>query len=181
MPIISLIVAMARGSRVIGLNGGMPWKLRYDLQNFKRLTTGHPIIMGRKTHESIGRALPNRKNIVLSRDPNYQAAEGCIVAPNLDAGLIESLGGLGSVLNKTPGNPDEVFIIGGEAVYREALPIADRLYVTLVDYDGEGDAFFPEYDEEQFEAEKAVVETFNPDEHNTHATSFWVFKRKMKA
>lgn len=173
-PTISLIVAMAKGSRVIGLDGDMPWKLRRDLQNFKRLTTGHPIIMGRKTYESIGRPLPNRKNIVMTRNPEFEA-EGCSVVNSLDRALLEAVFPFGE-----PPTTGEVFVIGGEAVYKEALPIADKLYITLVDYDGEGDAFFPEYRTADFKPDGSVALVFDADEKNSHATEFWVFKRVPK-
>jgi dihydrofolate reductase len=123
---------MAR-NRVIGVENRLPWRLPADLGRFKRLTMGHVIIMGRKTHESIGRPLPGRRTIVLSRDPGYRA-EGVAVAGSLEAAL------------ERCEHENEVFVVGGEAVYREALPLADRLYVTWIDADVEGDVLFPPFD-----------------------------------
>lgn len=128
--IISLIAAMAR-NRVIGRNNRMPWDLPSDLHRFKETTMGHPIIMGRKTFESIGRPLPGRKNLVISRQPGFAPA-GCLVARDLRAAIAQCE------------DADEVFICGGEAVFREAMPIADRIYLTTIDREFEGDAFFPE-------------------------------------
>jgi dihydrofolate reductase len=132
MTLISLVAALARG-RVIGIENRLPWHLPEDLQRFKRLTMGAPVVMGRKTHESIGRALPGRRNIVVTRQPRA-AWNGCSVAHSLDEALA-----LGS-------DAPEVFVIGGAELYAQALPRADRLYLTLVDADCSGDAFFPEFD-----------------------------------
>ena len=125
---LSLIVAMSENG-VIGRDGRLPWKLPADMARFKALTMGHPIIMGRKTYESIGRPLPGRRNIVLSSQPGYAPA-GVEVVPSLEAAL------------ERVRAEDEVFVIGGAAVYRETLPRADRLYLTLVEGDIEGDTFF---------------------------------------
>lgn len=132
---VSLIAAVARNG-VIGRAGALPWRLPEDLKRFKRLTLGHPVVMGRKTFASIGKPLPGRDSIVLSRDPAFRPA-GARVARSLEEAL--ALAGSG-----------EVFVIGGEAVYREALPRADRLYLTLLDRDFEGDARFPDYDDAAF-------------------------------
>jgi len=127
---ISLVVAMTR-NRVIGRNGGMPWHLPDELRHFKAVTLDHPIVMGRNTHESIGRALPGRPNIVVTRNPDY-TAEGCRVAHSLDEALLDCA------------EWDEVMIIGGGQLYREALPHADRIHLTLIETELEGDTFFPE-------------------------------------
>jgi dihydrofolate reductase len=132
MPLVSLIAAMAR-NRVIGAGTRLPWHLPADLQRFKRLTMGAPVIMGRKTHESIGRALPGRRNIVITRRPGA-SWDGCEVAGSLDAAL--------AAARDTP----EVFVIGGAELYRLALPRADRLYLTLIDAEYPGDTLFPEFD-----------------------------------
>lgn len=132
---LSLIVAMSR-NRVIGKDNALPWHLSEDLKRFRRLTTGHVVIMGRKTHESIGRLLPQRTNIVLTRRKNYQPVEGALVYGSLD----DALAALGDSRDQT----SEVFIIGGAELYRQALARADRIYLTLIDRDYEGDAFFPE-------------------------------------
>jgi dihydrofolate reductase len=129
---ISLIVAMA-SNRAIGLNNQMPWHLSTDLKRFKQITMGHPIIMGRKTFEAIGKPLPGRTNIIVSRKLSYQQA-GCVVVDSIDAAIIH-----GCRLD------EEVFVIGGAMLYAEILPIADNLYVTLINQEFEGDTFFPSY------------------------------------
>ena len=128
--IITIIAAMAE-NRVIGKEGGMPWHLPDDLARFKAITMGHPVIMGRKTFASIGRPLPGRLNIVLTRREGF-APEGVAVARSLD----EALALAGAV--------GEVFICGGGEVYREALPLADRIHLTVVHRPFEGDTTFPE-------------------------------------
>lgn len=140
---ISLIVAMAE-NRTIGRDNKMPWKLPADLKRFKELTTGHAVIMGRKTFDSIGKPLANRQNIVISRNPDFKA-KGAEVAVSLPKALEAAKG-------------DEVFVIGGEQIYNEALPLADRIYLTLIHEEIDGDAFFPEFDPTLFEETK--VETF---------------------
>jgi dihydrofolate reductase len=132
MPLVSLVAALAR-NRVIGAGNRLPWHLPEDLRRFKRLTMGAPVIMGRKTHESIGKALPGRRNIVVTRQPDARFA-GCEVAGSLDAALALA------------GDVPEVFVIGGAELYRLALPRADRLYLTLIDADYDGDTFFPDFD-----------------------------------
>lgn len=127
---ISIIVAVADNG-VIGSDNQLIWHLSDDLKNFKKITSGHIIIMGRKTYESIGRPLPNRTNIILSRIKNYDV-EGCIVFHSLDEAL---------TFSRERGE-EEVFIIGGEAVYNAAYEIADKLYLTKVHASPEGDAFF---------------------------------------
>jgi dihydrofolate reductase len=127
---VSLIVAMAK-NRVIGANGRLPWHLSSDLKRFKALTMGHHIIMGRKTFESIGRLLPGRTTIVITRNPGWKF-EGAVVADSLQRALDLASG------------DSEVFVIGGQEVFREALPLADRIYLTEIDRDFEGDTFFPE-------------------------------------
>ncbi len=140
--IISIIAAMD-ANRVIGLNGKIPWHLPKDLKRFKRLTTGMYIVMGRKTHESIGRVLPNRVNIVLTRQKELPFPDCCLLN-NLQLALdiAESNG------------KKELFIIGGAEIYKEALPIADKMYLTEIDAVYEGDAFFPEFDKSEWEEVK---------------------------
>jgi dihydrofolate reductase len=136
-PRIALIWAMAR-NRVIGRHNALPWRLPVDMQHFRDLTTGHPVLMGRKTFESLGRPLPNRTNIVISSDRGY-APPGCLVAHTLDEALTLAV-------PHVPPNDPEIFVIGGAQLYAQMLPHADRLYVTLVEADLEGDAWFPEFD-----------------------------------
>ena len=136
MPIVSLVAALAR-NRVIGTGNRLPWHLPEDLKRFKRLTMGAPVIMGRKTHQSIleqaGRPLPGRRNIVVTRQADARW-DGCEVARSLDDAIALA------------GEAPEVFVIGGAELYRLALPRADRLYLTLIDADYEGDTFFPAFD-----------------------------------
>ena len=127
---ISLIVAMAN-NRAIGLNNRMPWHLSADLKRFKQLTMGHPIIMGRLTFEAIGKPLPGRTNIIVSRNPAYQQ-EGCVIENSLAAAI-----------NHGCRLADEIFIIGGATLYETGLPLVDHLYLTLINQDFEGDTFFP--------------------------------------
>lgn len=131
--IISLIVAMDR-QRGIGLEGGLPWHLSSDLKRFKTLTMGHHLIMGRKTYESIGKPLPGRTMIVISRNPDY-TAEGCIVVPSLEEALVRA---------RLEGQ-EEVFVIGGGEIFQQILPMADRIYLTEVHAITEADVFFPDF------------------------------------
>ena len=128
-PRVNLIVAWDRG-RVIGRGGTLPWHLPEDLRRFRRITMGHPIVMGRRTWESIGRALPGRCNIVVTRNPDWSAS-GC-----------ERATSLGHALALCEGGP-EVFVIGGVRLFTEALPLAQRLFVTEIDANFGGDTYFP--------------------------------------
>jgi len=128
---ISLIVAMSQ-NRVIGRGGSIPWKIPGEQKLFKRITLGHTVIMGRKTHEDIGRPLPERLNIVVSRRTDYRPAR-CLVADSLAAAL-----------DLCPAGETEAFIIGGGQLFREALPMADRVYLTLIPTAVPGDTYFPE-------------------------------------
>ena len=130
---ISLIVAMAN-NRVIGLDNKMPWHLSADLKKFKSITMGSPILMGRKTYESIGRPLPGRTNMIISRNLDYQQ-EGCLVFNDLN-----------TALKKASECTQEVFIIGGSDLYKAILPMVDVIYLTLINKDFQGDTFFPEID-----------------------------------
>jgi dihydrofolate reductase len=130
---ISLIVSMAN-NRVIGLNNKMPWHLSADLKKFKKITMGSPILMGRKTHESIGKPLPGRTNIIISRNLDYRQ-DGCLVFNDLE-----------TALKKACESAEEVFVIGGADVYEAILPIADTIYLTIINREFQGDAFFPEID-----------------------------------
>jgi len=129
--IISMIAAMAN-NRVIGLDNKMPWHLPADLQHFKKVTTGKPVIMGRKTFESIGRPLPGRRNIIITRNSEY-TAEGIEVVTSPEAAL------------KLVCDVEEVMIIGGGNIYEQFLPKAERLYLTFIDLDVKGDTQFPDY------------------------------------
>jgi dihydrofolate reductase len=131
---ISLIVACGRNN-VIGNRGGMPWYLPADLKHFKSLTMGKPIVMGRKTYQSIGKPLPGRTNIVITRDPKF-TAEDVRIANSLE-GAIEQASAFGN----------EIMIIGGGQVYKAALPNAERIYMTRIELEPEGDVFFPDIGE----------------------------------
>ncbi len=158
---ISLIAALGP-DRLIGRQNALPWQLPADLRHFKKLTMGHPIVMGRKTHESIGRPLPGRQNIVISRQPEYRA-DGCTVAHSLSDALAAAKDG------------DEVFIIGGAAVYQEALPRADRLHLTLIEGQFEGDTFFPDYDPPRWH--ELSRDRHEADPSNPHAHTFLTLER----
>ncbi len=158
---ISLIAAMADNG-VIGRNNRLPWRLSADLQRFKALTMGKPIVMGRKTWESIGRPLPGRTNIVVTRDVGYRA-EGCVVVHSIDQALEVAAGS------------DEVMVIGGANLYRQLLDRADRLYLTQVRADVEGDAWFPDFDRAQWrEVER---ESHSRDEKNEYDYAFVTLER----
>ncbi|GGY02988.1 dihydrofolate reductase [Paludibacterium paludis] len=131
-PRLTLVAAMARG-RVIGVNNTLPWHLPEDLKHFKATTLGKPVIMGRKTYDSIGRPLPGRRNIVVTRQAEWRR-DGVEAAPSLEAALALA------------GDADEVCLIGGAELYRQAIGLADRLALTLIDAGFDGDAFFPEID-----------------------------------
>lgn len=131
-PHLSIIAAVAANG-VIGAGNAMPWHLSEDLKRFRALTIGHPILMGRKTHQSLGRPLPGRRNLVISRDAGFRA-EGCETFASLDAALAAC------------GETEEVFVIGGGQIYREALTLADRLHLTEIQMEFAGDTRFPDYD-----------------------------------
>ena len=141
---ISVIVAIARGG-VIGGENRLLWHISEDLRRFKALTTGHPVVMGRKTWESLGRPLPNRTNVVITRRMDY-APEGAVVAHSL----------ADAVAMFPPG--EEVFVIGGGEIYAQAMPIADKLYLTTVHADYVGDTRFPKWDKRQW---RLVAEEFH--------------------
>jgi dihydrofolate reductase len=129
---LSIIVAIAN-NQVIGINNTLPWHLPEDLKRFRALTTGHHIIMGRKTYESLGRLLPGRTTVIVTRNKDYQL-EGALIAHSLEASIALCH------------NDDEVFLIGGAELYQDGLKLADKLYITEVDLTVDGDAFFPEFD-----------------------------------
>jgi dihydrofolate reductase len=131
-PRISIIVAMAN-NRVIGANNQIPWHLPDDLQMFKRLTMGHHIVMGRKTYESIGRLLPGRTTVIVTRRRDY-AVPGAIIAHSLHDAI------------NAAARDDEIFVIGGAELFRQALPVADRIHLSVVDAEPEGDTWMPEFD-----------------------------------
>jgi dihydrofolate reductase len=135
---ISLIAAVAENG-VIGRAGGMPWHIKSELQYFKTTTKGRPIVMGRKSLEALGKPLPGRANIIISRNPDYRP-EGCFAATTIDDGLATA-----RQLAARDG-VDEIFIGGGAEIYRQTLPLADRLYLTEIHLTPEGDTLFPAFD-----------------------------------
>jgi dihydrofolate reductase len=135
-PRISLIVAMAK-NRVIGINNTLPWHLPPDLKHFKSLTMGHHIVMGRKTYESIGKPLPGRTSVVVTRNAGY-AVSGVLVVNSLPAAI------------QACGDDKEIFVIGGAELYHHAITLADRIYLTEIDADIDGDAHFPEFNRDEW-------------------------------
>ncbi|MBL0621926.1 type 3 dihydrofolate reductase [Aeromonas veronii] len=161
---ISMIAAMAH-DRVIGKDNQMPWHLPADLAHFKRVTLGKPVLMGRKTFESIGRPLPGRRNLVISRNPGYQA-EGIEVVGSVEAALALLAGS----------SVEELMVIGGGHLYAEMLPSADCLYLTRIDLAVEGDTRFPAFDDGQWQ--RIECESHPADEKNPHPYSFETWLRR---
>lgn len=160
-PRLSMIVAMAK-NRVIGADGRIPWHLPGELQLFKRVTMGHHIIMGRKTFDSIGRLLPGRTTVIVTRQKDYAVA-GAKVAHSLDQAISQCAG------------DDEIFVIGGGELYRAALPLADRVYLTVVDAEPAGDTQMPALETAQWRLISA--EQFSRDERHAHDYRFEVHDR----
>ena len=161
---ISMIAAMAH-DRVIGLDNQMPWHLPADLAHFKRVTLGKPVLMGRKTFESIGRPLPGRRNLVISRNPDYRA-DGVEVIDSVEAALALLAGS----------DVAELMVIGGGHLYGQLLPRADRLYLTRIDLAVEGDTRFPAFDDGQWQ--RVDCESHSADEKNPHPYSFETWQRR---
>nr|WP_010131800.1 dihydrofolate reductase [Microbulbifer agarilyticus] len=155
---IAMIVAMARNG-AIGRENTLPWRISGDLQFFKRTTLGKPVVMGRKTFESIGRPLPGRQNIVITRNSAW-AAEGVEVVSSLEAAIA-----LADTAAQQAGLA-ELMVIGGAEIYRQALPLAQRLYVTEVDAEVAGDAFFPDIDKTWKEVSRHCYPASERDEYN---------------
>lgn len=161
---ISLLVAMDQ-NRLIGRNNQLPWHLPEDLRYFKKTTMGHTIIMGRKTFESIGKPLPGRENMVMSRNRNFQP-EGCVVIHSWEP-----------VMERNSRNPDqEIFVIGGQRLFEQAIAFADRMYITEIDEQFEGDTFFPAFDPSEWQL---ISKTKGKkDDQNPYDYSFCVYERK---
>ncbi|GAB3819478.1 dihydrofolate reductase [Pontibacter rugosus] len=160
---ISIVVAAAENN-VIGKDNDLIWYLPADLKHFKKLTMGHPMVMGRKTFESIGKPLPGRTSIIITSQENF-TAEGCLVAHSLEEALEK-----GKALNT------EVCVIGGATIYKQALPLTDKVYLTRVHQSFEGDVYFPDLlrNEWQIEAE----EHHEPDDKNKYSYTFQTLTRK---
>ena len=159
---INLIVAKA-SNNVIGAKNDLIWHLPNDLKHFKNLTSGHPIIMGRKTFESLGRPLPNRTNIVVTRDKDWQAEN------------IQKEFSLEKAIESAKKINEDIYIIGGGNIYKQAMEFADVLYITEVHHEFEGDTYFPEIDEEIWE--EVARENFMKDEKHPYAYSYVTYKR----
>jgi len=160
---IALIVAVAENG-VIGQDNALPWHLPNDLCHFKQLTSGHPIVMGRRTFESIGKPLPQRTNVVVTRQTDWQAA-GCQVSNSVPNAL-ELAGTLG----------DDIFIIGGAEIYRQALPAADTIFLTEVHHEVVGDATFPDLNPGEWREE--TRERHEPDAKHAFAYSFVTLRKR---
>lgn len=159
--IISLISAMSQ-NRVIGRNGEMPWHLPADLKYFKDKTLGKPVIMGRKTFDSIKKPLPGRHNIVLTRDQHFEAP-GCTLVSTVECAL------------EAAGDVEEIMIIGGETIYRLFLPQATRIYLTIIEQDFDGDTYFPEWRDHWKIVSK---DRHHPDEKNPYHYQFIILEKK---
>ena len=158
---ISLIVA-ASTNNVIGNDGELPWRLSDDLKRFKAVSMGKPIVMGRKTFESIGRPLPGRQNIVISRQDGF-AADGCDVVQSIEEAV------------EVAAAAEEIMVIGGSQIYAAFLPLADRIYLTRVHAEVEGDAFFPSLDESKWRDSASRI--YEVDESNDYACTVSLFSR----
>ena len=159
---LSLIVAMAQ-NRTIGVNNTLPWRCPEDLKHFKALTMGHHMIMGRKTFDSIGRPLPGRTTVVVTRNTGLQI-EGCLIAHSLKAAIAACAG------------DEEIFIVGGAELYRQAITLVDTLYITEVQQEVEGDAHFPEFDKSAWrETSRVVNSQLTPQPLDFH---FVTYRRK---
>lgn len=163
--IISLIAAMTK-DRVIGINNKLPWHLSADLINFKKITMGKPIIMGRKTFESIGKPLPGRHNIIVTRNVDF-FVEGCDIVGSIEAAF-----------NSVREDEEEVMVIGGAEIFEHALPFAERLYFTFVDAEVSGDVFFPEWESEKWQ--EVSREDHAADDRNEYGFSFVVYELSKK-
>jgi dihydrofolate reductase len=158
---LSIVVAMD-SNRLIGKDNGLPWHLPADLAFFKKLTTGNTILMGRKTFDSIGRPLPNRRNIVITRNADIEIA-GCEVVNSIEEALSLAQG------------ETEVMVIGGAKLYQQILPIADRLYITQIESEFDGDTYFPSYNEAEWF--QISLDSREPDEDNHHKCHFITLDR----
>jgi dihydrofolate reductase len=155
---VKIIVATSK-NRVIGNDNKLIWKLSSDLKRFKELTTGNPVVMGRKTFESIGKPLPNRRNIIITRNENYEV-DGCEIVSSLEEAFLLT--------------NNDCFIIGGGEIYKQSIEVADKIYLTLVDCELNGDTFFPEIDSTW---KKISRKDFESDEKNEYRYSFIEYEK----
>jgi dihydrofolate reductase len=159
---ISLIVAMAR-NRIIGANNAIPWRLPDEQQMFKRLTMGHHIVMGRKTYESVGRLLPGRTTVIVTRQRGY-AVPGAIIAHSVHDAI------------NAAARDQEIFVIGGADLFQEAFPLADRLHLTVIDAEPAGDTLMPEFNLDDWKA--VASEEHSADERHAHAYTYTLYERQ---
>ena len=164
---ISLICAVSRNG-VIGKENRLPWRLLADLRRFKSLTMGHPVLMGRKTFESIGKPLPGRTNVVITRQKDFKAPD-CLVAHSLEEALRLAQD------RERISEQKEIFVIGGATLYKEALPKADKIYLTFIDHDFEGDTFLFEWDRKLWK--ETSRQDFPPDEETGYPYSFLIYEK----
>ena len=162
--IISIIVAMGN-KRIIGIKNALPWNLPADMEHFRQKTLGKPVIIGQKTFESIGKPLPGRINIVLTLARDFRAP-GCLVAYSIDEAL--------NMAEKEKAK--EVMIIGGVSIYKQFLPLADKMYLTLIEGDFEGDAFFPEFDWQEWQEVERIENM--PDKDNHYKYTFLTLNKR---
>ena len=163
-PKLALIVAVSENN-VIGVNDDLPWRLSADLKRFKSLTMGHAIVMGRKTFDSIGRLLPGRKTVIITRNPDFKF-EGAVVVHSIDEALNACC------------DQETAFLTGGAEIYRLAMPLVDEIYLTRVHTEIEGDTFLPEIDWDQFEL--IDTEAFQADEKNEFDFSMLHYRKRNK-
>lgn len=159
---LAIIVALSENN-VVGIENRLPWKISADLRRVKALTMGHHILMGRKTHESIGKPLPGRTNVIISRNGNY-SAEGCVIVNSLDAAL--------ELAKQDP----EIFVFGGGEIFKQALPLVQKIYMTRVHTNIDGDTYFPELNPEEWQLTEE--ERHAADEKNEFDYSFLTYERK---
>ena len=161
----SIVVAVARNG-VIGRDNALPWRLPSDLAHFKKVTMGRPVVMGRRTYESIGKPLPGRKNIVVSRNPAFMAP-GCTVVPSLDEAW------------RAAGEAGEVCVIGGTTLFEETLPLADVIHLTEVEANVEGDTYFPAFDRRDWDSRE--IARHPADERNAYPIRILELARRRAA
>jgi dihydrofolate reductase (trimethoprim resistance protein) len=161
--LISIIAAMDN-NRVIGKNNDIPWRLPKEWQYVRKTTMGHPIIMGRKNYESIGRVLPGRRNIILTRDQAY-SAEGCEIVHSAEDAI------------KVCQNEDEIFVFGGEQVYNLFLPYVGKMYITIIDYEFDGDTYFPKVNFEEWN--EVFVQKGITDKENPYSYYYYVYEKRV--
>lgn len=153
----------------LGNRNKLPWHLPDDLKRFREITRGHPIIMGRKTYESIGKVLPERKNIIVTRNPEYSVPGGTVVGSMEDA-FQEA--------RKDKGTNEDIFVIGGGEIFKLALPYADKMYLTFVDGEIPADTYFPEFNEDEWQVTDAILHA--ADDRHAFPFIFKTYERKKK-